>query len=1601
MGVSGTRSITVERVQTLDTLGRPVTLISKTFSGEGTTGALLSQENLTYTERGAKSWDYTITREVFSSSLDEAGTIGSLTLTEKSRENYDDFSVNATGGQVGMKRLVSRTDAYQVPGQSPQVTTYTYINNPTNSTVHGRLLSSVMPDGSWKYNEYSISTSSPVSVTTEYSSWKDLPMSQRFNARKKVATVSTSDSLEESYIGSQLVSKSKKTATAVSGEIITTREKWDGSAWHITTTAYYPNDAPAPSAGRMKWIEGADGTATTYSYATASGNLVMTTRTGAGNRNGVTAGTQVITTYGLGNLPISQITTDIATNLITEQWDTDLTYNGGFDALGRPIKRIFNGDVSDYSITQYACCGIEFTRNNMGDTKRYFRDSLKRVYKTESKASSVSPVVTTFDTVAGLTISQTRRIGVELLFLGSKTISIDGLTTTTTKPSEKSTIAADRPVTTIVTTRSAIGDTVTTTYADGSTSTKAHYLSGSPKSTSGTAVPDMSYDYGTHTENGGGETTTITAAATATNPAGVVATRFTDFLGRTFKIVSGATGATTYAYHPITAAAGARTQLASMADGDGVVVSYAYNSEGQRINTSSTVPLASDTATRVTSSDEDVVSDVTIHGTSLGVAFRTTQTIASTGVSPIKTLQTFISHDGLISGAIALNGNTLLITTRPDPTTGISTQITTHPDGTKICNTYQHGLLTSSATLKTDNSFITKNSYTYDSLRRRLTSVDARTGTTTYDLNADGKADVTESGQPLAMKTPANHTTTMAYDIMGRKISTTLPDATVTYSSYYPTGKMKAQWGSQTNPVFYVYDEQNRMTEMRTYRNLAFGAEPLVTTTGFDTTTWIYSAATGFLAGKRDAINVGADYTYTVAGRLKSRKWARGNWTRYDYTQGFLTGTRYFTSGSTLPTAATGNDTATPDVVMTYEPLGRPSSITQTNQSQISYTYEPANLFLDLETIQYDIDRNGSYEFVRVLDRSRDSLLRDTGFDLKNGTTVENQAIYGYSAADGRMETVSGGGFQPPNLSNTFTYSYLPNSNLLEKVTGPVHEVINTWEPNRDVLDVKQNKLVTTVISNYDYTVNNIGQRTGVATSGTAFPATPPTWAWGYDSLGQVTSANSNVNTSDRAYQYDAIGNRKKTANSLTLPATDNYITNDRNQYNAFPGNSVGKTFDSDGNAKSYALPIDPTVNRTLTWDGENRLITNSGVSTVYRYDALGRRIANYSASLSTIGTVATLYFYDGWNAIAEYFRTTGATGTVPTVALNRTYLWGRDLSGSIQGAGGVGGLLSLTLNSQPSALNFFPTYDGNGNVSEYLTSTGAIAAHFEYDPFGNTVVNTDTTDLFSYRFSTKPRDTQTGLYYYGYRYYDPLTGRWLNRDPLGEKGGKNLYGMLQNRITNSTDYLGLSPDYPDCCGEEQKEVDDAQKEVDDAQKEVDDAQKEVDDAQKEVDDAQEEVDDALKALQDTFQMIRDEIAKELQNIEEKAIFMGISGIISGGFYIASGGFSSLIQGTMTKSGGVNFAISIFAGHVTAIPNLKDFDKLWNGGPHEILARHNGRLTSAENTFRNETNDLGEANDDFNDAKDKLEDAKDKLEDAKDKLEDAKDNLEDCKENMD
>ncbi len=254
---------------------------------------------------------------------------------------------------------------------------------------------------------------------------------------------------------------------------------------------------------------------------------------------------------------------------------------------------------------------------------------------------------------------------------------------------------------------------------------------------------------------------------------------------------------------------------------------------------------------------------------------------------------------------------------------------------------------------------------------------------------------------------------------------------------------------------------------------------------------------------------------------------------------------------------------------------------------------------------------------------------------------------------------------------------------------------------------------------------------------------------------------------------------------------------------NTVPGNllvagaSESYSYDTDGNLISDGP-------WTYTRDAANLLEAVPSQSTVptsavrslkFEYDTQGRRgskqIYTYNKSAHVLQGQAK-YVWDGWNLVAEF---DGAD------ALMRAYSWGTGLSGSMQGAGGVGGLVAVSAGGTI----YFPAYDGNGNVVAYVSgASGQASAQHEYGPFREVIRATSSiSPAIPIRWSTKYTDLETDLVYYGHRYYNPSTGRWLSRDPLGEIACANVYGFVANGPIDQCDPLGLVSIYYDRTGKE------------------------------------------------------------------------------------------------------------------------------------------------------------------------------------------------------
>jgi len=102
---------------------------------------------------------------------------------------------------------------------------------------------------------------------------------------------------------------------------------------------------------------------------------------------------------------------------------------------------------------------------------------------------------------------------------------------------------------------------------------------------------------------------------------------------------------------------------------------------------------------------------------------------------------------------------------------------------------------------------------------------------------------------------------------------------------------------------------------------------------------------------------------------------------------------------------------------------------------------------------------------------------------------------------------------------------------------------------------------------------------------------------------------------------------------------------------------------------------------------------------------------------------------------------------------------------------------------------------DGLGTVTSLTATNGSIAESYTYDSFGNTTASTGTVRNY-FQYTGREFDTETGLYYYRARYYDPTTGRFLSEDPLRLPFGSplNFYVYVYNHPTKYLDPSGNDP---------------------------------------------------------------------------------------------------------------------------------------------------------------------------------------------------------------
>ena len=457
-----------------------------------------------------------------------------------------------------------------------------------------------------------------------------------------------------------------------------------------------------------------------------------------------------------------------------------------------------------------------------------------------------------------------------------------------------------------------------------------------------------------------------------------------------------------------------------------------------------------------------------------------------------------------------------------------------------------------------------------------------------------------------------------------------------------------------------------------------------------------------------------------------------------------------------------------------------------------------------------------------------------------------------YHNLTGRLDSVATGGAQA-------SYGYLAQSSRIESTTFGSGSLVSTraYDNLERLSSISNAATGETLPLSYAYTYNLASQRTRTDEGNGKYwdyqydPL-------GQLTQGNHCLADGTVlGGQDFDYAFDEIGNRTSSGGRVSSQST--YDSNYRNEYEDRtvadkvdiigvdePSSTVtvegqtatrsGEYFHSEVSVSNSANPVYPTIDITTTsnggqnvsgeiyvpedeevfdydddgnltkdgrwhytWDAENRLVQMHSIAGVpsnaagrleFEYDYQGRRIAKKVYDQASQGTLLAVihYLYDGWNLMAE----TDSAGTII-----RRYLWGTDLSGTYQGAGGVGGLIAVIDETENPIETHYVSYDGNGNiVSLNDPSSGKWSARYEYGPFGELIRTTGDPIAFAnpFRFSTKYTDAESGFLNYGRRLYNPTTGRWLSKDPIEEDGGVNLYGFVLNNPINGYDMLGLDP---------------------------------------------------------------------------------------------------------------------------------------------------------------------------------------------------------------
>jgi RHS repeat-associated protein len=1285
---------------------------------------------------------------------------------------------------------ISRILGPSLPTNSQQRWTWDYYSDSSQTGKYARLKTAIDPSGFWEAYDYD-SSGREVKKVAQF---LDAPVGSP-EANCRVVTTAYSDAnphktVVEILQGFEIRREYDAVINATTTNHI--RATVAGAAWSDASNLVTSTEiiASGPFFGQTRKVRNADGTMTLYDYVMDGQNKVTTVSTGQASADGntVVAGTATVSTVNPAGSTISETVTDISSGLILS-WSNATTT----DAAGRPtLVQYLGGTTETFS---YGCCGVDFKTDKEGIWTYYTYDAERRVL-TESRSGIT--FIYKYD-AAGRKTSTTRRGSDSTEILLEATVyDISGRVISVITP--RGTASFDEVI-------DASGHLVkTTALPDAGIKVETFAQDHSLLEIAGSGAHPTRYEYGVDASG-------VFTKEIRLGPLGEStewSKRYTDLAGRESKIVF-PDGAHAQKFY------NGQGQLIKDVDPDGVTRLYSYNGKGEQefnaVDINRNGIIDADGPDQVTRTTSEVA---TAHG--LSVSRRTTIKLSETGpitVSMIENgvdgLQSWETRYGLTTHrSIDYNGS------------GARTETVMASDASYVVNEFESGRLTSMVSFDNTGTQIRGTTYFYDGHGRLSRQNDARNGSTSFIYDAGDQVRMRKS--PPASSGMASQITGYDHDGQGRVIQIALPGNTTVHYEYFSTGELKKQYGAQTYPVEYTYDTQGRMRTLHA---------------GTGTTTWTYDPQRGWLSAKLYDDGNGPSYTYTLAGRLQTRLWVRGVTTTYGYDNaGELSGITY--SDSTPAVAyirdrqnrITNITDAAGNHVLTYGPADQPGADTITGGLLDSVAViNGYDAFQRRNTLEYK--QNGSSVVSQTYGYDGISRLASAG----NGTV---SATYGYLPNSDLIGTVLFENGGTPVMRTTKSYDKLNRltSTSTARTSGTV---LSSFAYDYNALNQRtQAKLHDGTYWRYSY--DGLGQvssgekhwNDGSAVGGQQF-------GYAFDDIGNRASTQTNGRTAtftvNTLNQYssrsvpgaiDIVGaadaDSKVTVNNKSVTRRgDHYFTTLNVDNSSGPlsqaidvvaikhnaGPSGEDAVDTRSGAvllpKTPELPVydlDGNLTQdglwTYAWDGENRLASmwsNTNVPPTLKkrvsfdYDHRHRRIQkrvyawNMLLNAFESSPSATIKFVnDGWNILAEI-----NSDNFPI----RKYLWGLDYSGTLDRSAGVGGLLAETTVN--NATTYFPCFDAIGNTSALVTMSGAADSVYEYGPFGEPIKTLGPQAAENpIRFSTKYQDTDTSLLYYGNRYYQPATGRWINRDPIDESGGLNVYGFVGNDSVNKIDYAGL-----------------------------------------------------------------------------------------------------------------------------------------------------------------------------------------------------------------